>query len=239
MPEFWHKSQQRGRETVAFWRQYHPSLTVRGTTPDAHAADIARLEPLAQALAAARTHVKTMKQAELAAFARLRLLNLAVPLLIAGRFDVGHPVRSALPSIYAVVPRSDALNLRRARRLIAVWRQANAALAARKPGDAIMRDDMGVTEFAQLVRDYPQTLSATAGAVTAFRQARTQLRQQHRRVDDLNKRAYGKFTAETLRDKVKLAALRAAITREKTSGSRRRRSRQPLAVAADSSHNPA
>ena len=201
MPEFWQKSQRRGRETVAYWRKFDPAMTVRGTTPDAHEAEIARLEPLAQALAEARTHAKSVKQAELAAFQRIRRLNLAVPQLIAGRFDNGHPVRTALAAIYKMVPRSDALNLRWARMLIPVWRQADAALSAHRPGDAIVRDDVGVAEFEQLLEDYPPTLRATAEAVTARREARTQLRRQHRHVDEFNKRAYKKFAADLLSDR--------------------------------------
>ena len=209
-------------ETVAFWRRYLPAMTVGGWSPDGLAEEIARLEPLAQAVAEARTQAKTVKQAELAAFERIRSLNLNVPLLIAGRFDEGHPVRVALAAVYAVTPETDELNLLRARRLIPVWRKADAALAARKPGDAIVRDEAGVAEFETWVTDYPKTLQATVEAVTAFRAARTALRSQHDRVDQLNKRAYKKFKAEAYTDPALRSALQTAITREKSSGSRRR-----------------
>ena len=76
-------------ETVAFWRRLHPLLRVGGTSPDAHAEGVARLEPLAQAVTDARAVLRAAKRAELAAFAEIRALNLSVPLLIAGWFAKG------------------------------------------------------------------------------------------------------------------------------------------------------
>ena len=210
-------------ETVAFWRRLHPLLRVGGTSPDAHAEGVARLEPLAQAVTDARAVLRAAKRAELAAFAEIRVLNLSVPLLLAGRFAKGHPVRSALGAVFALVPRSDALNLQRARRLIAVWRSANRAVAARKAGDGIVRDEVGLAEFIRMVGEYPQLGQATADAELEFHAARTILRTQHRKVDRLNKRAYLKFKAETCGNAPLRQALANAITREQPSAARRRK----------------
>lgn len=221
MPRFWNKSEARGRETLAFWRRFLPLIAVGGTSPDQHEADIGRLEPLAQAQEDGRVAAKSAKQAELAHFRQIRSLNLAVPKLIAGQFDDGHAVRSALAAVYPVVPRSAALNLRRARILTPVWKAANAALAARPAGTAIVRDGVGVADFEKLVADYPAAAQATAAAVAKFRLTRTALRTQHRQVDGLNKRAYQKFKAEARWNLTLATALGSAITREKTSGSRK------------------
>ena len=226
MPRFWHKSEARGRETLTFWRRHLPLIAVGGTSPDQHEADIGRLEPLAQAQEDCRAAAKAAKQAELAHFRRIRSLNLAVPKLIAGQFDDGHAVRPALAAVYPVVPRSAELNLRRARILMPVWKAANAALAARPAGTAIVRDGVGVTNFETLVADYPAVVQATAVAVAAFRLARTALRTQHRQVDGLNKRAYKKFKAEARFSRTLREALPTAITREKTGRPRRRKQNQ-------------
>jgi hypothetical protein len=223
MPRFWNKSEARGRETLAFWRRFLPLIAVGGTSPDQHEADIGRLEPLAQAQEDCRAAAKAAKQAELARFRQIRSLNLAVPKLIAGQFDAGHAVRSALAAVYPVVPRSAGLNLRRARILIPVWKAANAALAARPSGAAIVRDGVGVTEFEKLVVVYPAAVQVTASVVAAFRSARTALRTQHRRVDRMNKRAYQKFKAEARMNPVLGEALRTAIMREKTGSVPRRK----------------
>ena len=230
MPRFWHKSETRGRETLTFWRRFLPLIVVGGTSPDQHEAAIGCLEPLAQAQEAGRVAATTAKQAELAHFHRIRSLNLAVSQLIAGQFDDGHAVRSALAAVYPVVPRSAELNLRRARILMPVWKAANAALAARPAGTAIARDGVGVTDFEKLVADYPAAVRATADAVAAFRLARTALRTQHRRVDGLNKRAYQKFKAEARSNGPLREALQTAITREKTGRPRRRKQNQVSAA---------
>jgi hypothetical protein len=223
MPRFWHKSETRGRETVAFWRRFLPLMKVGGTSPDQHEADCARLAPLAQVQEDGRAAAKSAKQAELARCRQIRSLNLAVPQLIAGQFDNGHAVRSALAAVYPVVPRSAELNLHRARILLPVWKAADAALAARSPGAAIVRDGVGITDFEKLVLDWPAAVQSTADAVVAFRSARTALRAQHRRVDRMNKRAYGKFKAEGRSNPSLGEALRTAITREKTGQPRRRK----------------
>ena len=222
MPEFWQKSKQRGHETLAVWRQHLPLMAVGGTTPEMHAADIARLEPLAQAVAMARTEAQTVKQRELAAFARIRWLNLNVPPLIAGQFADGHPVPAALAALYQVVPRSDELNLHRARLLIPIWKNANAALAGGQPAQTVLCDGVGVADFEKLIENYPKVLQATSDAVAAFRQERVALREQHGRVDRMNKRAYKKFQAEARTNGALKATMLTGITREKTSGSRRR-----------------
>ena len=223
MPELWKKSQGRAAETLAVWRQFRPLMTMGGRLPDAFAADAARLEPLGTVLAEARTAVRVAKQAELAAFHRLRSLNLSIPLLIAGRFDRGHRVRLALEAVFELVPRSDALNLQRARRLIAVWRMADAVLAAGVPAEAIVREGVGLPEFTRLVADYPQAGLALAETEAEFRLARSALRQQHRLVDRLNKRVYQKLKAEGRFDAVLAEVLAKSITREPASGSRTRR----------------
>jgi hypothetical protein len=222
MPEFWQVSEQRGHETLTVWRQHLPLMAVGGTTPDRHAADIARLEPLAQAVVTARTEARTVKQRELAAFERIRWLNLNVPQVIVGQFADDHPVPATLAAVYQVVPRSDELNLRRARLLVPIWKNANAELASRQPAQTVEADGVGVADFEKLIADYPKVLQATAESVTDFRQARAALRAQHGRVDRLNKRAYKKFQAEARTNESLKAAMRTGITRERTSGSRRK-----------------
>lgn len=238
MPEFWQKSARRARETLTFWRRFLPALNVGGTTPDQHQTDLAALETLAQAHATCRTEVKTAKQAELAHFNRIRTLNLALPRLIAGQFDEGHALRLALAGVYRVVPRSAALNLRRARLLIPVWKAANDVLAASQPGAALTRGGAGVADFEKLVTDYPAAVQAHADALTNRRSARTALRQQHRQVDRMNKRAYLKFKSEAGWSPALWQALRTGITREKSSSSARRSSRKPPGAGADPATRP-
>ena len=223
MPEFWHKGKRRGQETLAFWKKYLPLMTVGGTTPDQHAADLDRLEPLVQARDDRSVDVQAAKHRVREQLRQIRALNLAVPMLIAGSFEEADPIRQSLARVQQIVPRTRALNLERARVLIPVWQAANAALASRPPGEAIVRDTVGVTEFAGLVAGYPALGQGVDNAAADLSQARSALRAHHRHVDRMNKRAYLKFKAEAYTNEVLRTALLAAITREKTSGSRRRK----------------
>jgi len=197
MPEFWNKTEKRGHETVTFWRRFLPLMKVGGTTPDQHATDLARLQTLAQEREDRLADARAAKKRELAQFNLIRTLNLAVPKLIAGRFDESHPIAPLLAGVYAVVPRSDELNLRRARLLVPVWKRVNAALSARRPGETMVRDEIGVAEFEQMIAGYPALVQTTSDEGLKVAQARAALRLHHRKTDRLNKRAYKKFRAES------------------------------------------
>ena len=218
--EFWQKTSKRAQETLEFWRRFVPLMTVGGTTPGQHAASVAALGGLAQAREDRRADAKAAKSREVAGFHLIRTLNLAVPKLIEGRFADGHALREALAAVYAIVPRSDALNLKRARVLIPIWRKADAALAARKPGDAITREAAGLAEFEKAVNAYPALVQATAEAEAALAQARSALRTQNRAVDRMNKRAYRKLGAEARCVPGRTHLLRASVTTEKPSRKR-------------------
>ncbi|SRR5581483_3541269 len=220
MPEFWQKTHKRGMETVTFWRKFFPLMSVAGTGVDQHAANLDQLGRLAQERENRKTAAKQMKNTELAQFAAIRTLNLAVPQLITAQFDESHPVRQSLAAVFTIVPRSDALNLRRARILIPIWKQANAELAKRPSGTAIMRDTTDVAAFEQMVMRYPERLQETSDAEAALTSARGALRIFCRQVDRMNKRAYLKFSAEARTDATVREVLLASITREKPSHKR-------------------
>jgi hypothetical protein len=223
MTQFWQKTEERGRQTLAFWRRFFPLMKMANTTPDLHAADLARLQPLAQERDNRRTDARGAKQRELTHFRLIRSLNLAVPQLVAGHFQESHPLRQSLSAVYKIVPRSRELNVRRARLLIPIWKSANAALAERQPGAAIVREAVGVTELETLLADFPAVLQATVDEQATLRLARTALRTHQRQTDRVNKRAYLKFKAEVRTDPALGEILFATITREKSSRPRQRR----------------
>ena len=125
-----------------------------------------------------------------------------------------------LGPIYALVPQTNALNLKRARKLIPLWKKANAAVAALNPGDAIVRGTTGVAEFTQMVVDFPPLSQATANAQASLRGARGELRTRSRQVDRMNKRIYLKLKSEARSDPALKAALLAQVTRERTTRKR-------------------
>jgi hypothetical protein len=233
MPEFWQKTTKRARQTLAFWRRFAPLMAVGGTTPAQHAAQVAALRGLAQVREDRRADAAAAKRREMAGFHLIRTLNLAVPKLIEGQFAEGDPLREALAAVYAIVPRSDALNLQRARVLIPIWRKADAKLAARKPGDAITREATGRAEFEKAVKDYPALVQATADAEATLGQARSALRTLHGAVDRMNKRAYRKLAAEARSVPGRTELLRASVTTEKPGRKRAAKAIKPGASAGE------
>ena len=220
MSEFWRKTTVRGQETVAVWREYLPLMTVGGTGVDGFAAELGSLGELAQVRDDRSADVEMEKHRERAGYQAIRSLNLAVPKLIEGELADEHPLRELLGAIYALVPQTNALNLKRARKLIPLWKKANAAVAALNPGDAIVRGTTGVAEFTQMVVDFPPLSQATSDAQMTLRAARGELRTRSRQVDRMNKRIYLKLKSEARSDPALKAALLAQVTRERTTRKR-------------------
>ena len=214
MPEFWQKVARRARETLPVWRQFLPLKDVGGVKPDQHAAEVARFDELVGVREDRKTAATMAKALELAGFNFIRTLNLEVPKLIEGEFAEGHAVREPLAALYQIVPRSDALNLKRARMLVPAWKAADAALSARAPGGSIVREGIGVAGLEAAIKDYPKLQQASADAGAALAVAQKELRTQARKVDQMNKRIFKVLRAEADTDAAVKAL--AGISKEPT-----------------------
>ena len=191
----------RTRQTLAVLRTHRPALRVGPYGLVEFAEVAARVGGLVEAREVADVAFRVARMAFLLGNRQVRFLSLKVPLLIAGYFQKGTAVAELLPEIWALVPRTPAVVMRRARKVLAAWKCADEALAERTPPEPpVVLGLVGVEEFRGLVEGQAGLEQAMENAASELRAGRIALRGETRSLDKVNKRFFQKLRAEARLD---------------------------------------
>ena len=199
MTEYWEIPRDRGVVTLATWA-LAPTFRLRKLTLAQHTANVNALPVLAQTRADKARALTDALTAHRGLFATLYDLNIRVPGLVHNQLEADDELHGQLDDIYAIdVGQNQHDELRRARLVVGLWADFDAAQAAQTPPEPALTvkvDDapLGQPAFAQLIADCVTSQQAVANAQRALTSAKESLHTLARRVDRDNKRWYGAWT---------------------------------------------
>ena len=198
MQEYWQITEERGTETIAVWTQFAPGFQVKKLTLAKHTADVNGLPGLAQARDTQQTALDNVAGLRDASLSFIRDIATRVPHIIENNLDAEDELAADLHVVYAIQAGvSEASDLNRARKVVALWTAVNADRAAQAPplapitlkkaGDS---SDVALADFQTAVQGYQTLQQNVATADTNLTKAKSALRVQTLRTDANNKRWY-------------------------------------------------
>ena len=198
MQEYWQITEERGTQTIGVWGQFDATFKVKKLTLADHTADVNGLPGLAQARDTKQTTLDGIAKIRDNALEFIRDIIVRVPHVIENNLDPDDELVGDLNTVYAIhVGISEASDLNRARKVVALWGSVNAARLAMVPplaAIAIKRAgggaDVALAEFSTTVAGYQALQQNVANADTKLSEAKSALRTQTLRADKNNKRWY-------------------------------------------------
>lgn len=195
MNEYWEITHERAVPTQAVWAM-QPTFELNGLNLAQHATLTDSLPTLAQTRDNKENDLTEALSAKRVAFAKVSNLAGRVPGLIDGLLDDDDPFKDQLDAIYAVdADGSENSSLRRARLVLPLWTDVNAARAAATPAKPPLTVDYQGTALA--VADLSGAVDAAllSQKTAAEKQrdvtnAKSALRTADRKLDRANKRWY-------------------------------------------------
>ena len=181
---------------VAAWA---PVVTfkLRNLTLPQHTTNVNALPGLAQTRADKARALTDALTVHRGLFATLKGLNIRVPGLIDNQLEADDKLHGQMDAIYAInVGQNEHDELRRARLVVGLWADFNAAQAALTPPEpalTVQVDDapLGQPAFAALIEACVASQQTVADAGRDLTKAKEALRTKARQVDRDNKRWYG------------------------------------------------
>ena len=195
MNEYWEITHERAVPTQAVWSM-QPTFELNGLTLTQHATLTDSLPTLAQTRDNKENDLTDALSAKHAAFAKVSNVAGRVPGLIDGLLDDDDPFKDQLDAIYAVdATASENSILRRARLVLPLWTDVNAARAAATPVKSPLTVDyqgtaIGVADLSTSVDAALLTQKTAAEKQRDVTNSKSALRAADRKLDRANKRWY-------------------------------------------------
>ena len=195
MKEYWEITHERAVATQAVWGM-KPTFELNKLTKAQHATLTDSLPTLAQIRDNKENDLTEAIAAKNNLFAKLQNLGVRLPGLIDGLLDDDDDFKDQLDAIYAVdADASEAHTLRRARLILPLWIDVNAARAAAVPPKGELTLDYQAVSVGSSNFGGDMVLAITAQKTEAERQrdvtnAKSALRTADRKTDRANKRWY-------------------------------------------------
>lgn len=195
MNEYWEITHERAVPTQAVWAM-QASFEINNLTRTQHGTLTDNLPVLAQTRSNAENDLTDALSAKRVLFEKVRSLCVRVPSLIDGLLDDDDPLKDQLDAIYAIdAAVSENSSLRRARMLLPLWTDVNAARAAATPAKPPLTIDYlgavtGVADLSAVIDGAQLSQKTAAEKQRDVTNAKSALRAADRKLDRGNKRWY-------------------------------------------------